>query len=90
MVALEAMACGVPVVASDQPGFRFLLREGGGILVDDPTDTESLAEAILMLLRDEELACALGRQGQRVARQYTIERSAQDFIATMQRFLRKT
>ncbi|OGC93060.1 hypothetical protein A3D85_03115 [Candidatus Amesbacteria bacterium RIFCSPHIGHO2_02_FULL_47_9] len=46
MVQVEAMMCGVPVVASDLPGVRVpILKTGMGKLAK-PSDSKSLAEAI--------------------------------------------
>ncbi len=87
MVAAEAMAFGVPVIASNRPGFQSLLGQGGGLLVDDPTDTSALAEAIVRLLQDPALAERLGRQGYEIAREYTVERAAQEFAAAVQAIL---
>ncbi len=44
MVLLEAMASGVPVVASDLPGVRSVAKDGG--MVIRPNNSEELAEAI--------------------------------------------
>jgi glycosyltransferase involved in cell wall biosynthesis len=64
MVALEAMRCGTPVVASRQPGFEELILPGEtGLLVDNPRDIESLASAILQILRDSNLAQRMGKAG---------------------------
>jgi glycosyltransferase involved in cell wall biosynthesis len=53
---LEAMACGVPVVASD----RGALPEtcGGAALLVDPTDPEALTDAVEAAIGDEDLAAA--------------------------------
>ena len=45
LVALEAMAVGTPVVASDIGGLSYLLADGAGILVK-PRDPKALAEGI--------------------------------------------
>jgi glycosyltransferase involved in cell wall biosynthesis len=63
LVALESMACGIPVVASDTGGLPELIEdEGSGILVP-PGDHVALARALLRLLSDRELAQRLGRAG---------------------------
>lgn len=64
MVALEAMRCGTPVVASHQPGFEELITSGeNGFLVDDPRNAQSLADAIMKILLDDQLACKMGATG---------------------------
>jgi len=80
MVASEAMAFGIPVIASKSPGFQAQLEKGGGILIDNPKDIESLAKAILHLLDDPILSEKLGYQGFKLAHEYTVERTAENFI----------
>lgn len=59
----EYLACGIPVVANDQPDQAYLLREtGGGLCV--PLTPEGFAEGILKLLRDPEWARQMGKSGQ--------------------------
>nr|WP_106783682.1 glycosyltransferase [Lysinibacillus timonensis] len=41
LVALEAMSCGTPVIASDVGGLHYMLRDGAGVLVP-PKDADSL------------------------------------------------
>ena len=70
MVALEAMACGTPVVASDVGGLSFIVRNGEtGYLVPE-RDPRALADCLGQLLRDPELRARLGRRGIEVAREY--------------------
>jgi glycosyltransferase involved in cell wall biosynthesis len=47
LVLVEAMALGVPVVASDIPVFREVAELGGGVSFTDPGNTAGLTEAIL-------------------------------------------
>lgn len=62
MVALEAMACGIPVIASRVGGLSFAVREGEtGFLIPEG-DAHALAEAIERLLRDRRMAKRLGSQ----------------------------
>ena len=50
IVLLEAMAGGVPVVASDIPGFRSVLRDARGALLVPPRDHMALARALMRLI----------------------------------------
>ncbi|NTU41853.1 MAG: glycosyltransferase family 4 protein, partial [Nitrospirales bacterium] len=47
---MEAMACGIPVVASDIPGNRDLVRHGETGLIFKPGDHKGLSEMILSLI----------------------------------------
>jgi D-inositol-3-phosphate glycosyltransferase len=70
MVALEAMACGSPVVASRVGGLQTTVRDGvTGLLVPDH-DPVALADALGRLLDDEGLRWRLGREGVRWAVQH--------------------
>jgi glycosyltransferase involved in cell wall biosynthesis len=65
VVLVEALACGTPVVASDIPGVRAVVRAtGGGILVP-PGDVAALAAALADLAADPARRAALGRRGRR-------------------------
>jgi glycosyltransferase involved in cell wall biosynthesis len=62
-VLVEAMACGLPVVTTPVSGIPELVRaEVNGLLVP-PDDPEAVAEALLRLRTDPELAARLGRAG---------------------------
>ena len=70
MVALEAMACGTPVVASDVGGLSFIVRDGEtGYLVPEG-DARAMADCLTRILHDPELRARLGKRGVEVARQY--------------------
>jgi D-inositol-3-phosphate glycosyltransferase len=70
MVALEAMACGAPVVASDVGGLSYLVRDGEtGFLVPD-RDPRALADCLNRLLCDKTLRSELGNRGTQVAKDY--------------------
>jgi D-inositol-3-phosphate glycosyltransferase len=70
MVALEAMACGSPVVASRVGGLQTTVRDRvTGLLVPEQ-DAAALADALDRLLADEDLRWRLGREGVRWAAQH--------------------
>ena len=58
----EYMAAGLPIVASDLPALREVLRPDENALLVPPDDPEALAEAIGRLLADQALAERLRRQ----------------------------
>ena len=69
-VLVEAMACGTPVVTTPISGIPEVVRDGVNGLLVAPDDPLALADAILRLWRDPELARSLGARGrQTVARE---------------------
>ncbi len=82
LVALEAAACGTPVVASDVGGLTTLVEEGRtGFLVDGP-DPEAFAAAASAVLADPLLAERLATAAVVRARRYTWAHAASLLRAT--------
>lgn len=76
IAALEAMAAGVPVVATDVSGMRELLGTGAGRIVAEP-DPGAFAHAIEELLADEDTRVAMGRRGRAlVDERYSVQAMA--------------
>jgi colanic acid/amylovoran biosynthesis glycosyltransferase len=64
--AMEAMAIGVPVIATNVGGTSELVQDGvSGILVR-PSDPEGICAAVLKLKSDPQLATAMAAEGRRV------------------------
>jgi glycosyltransferase involved in cell wall biosynthesis len=63
---IEAMACGLPVVAADAPGVADILGDRAGVVVP-VGDAEALARALGSLLDDEALRADLGARARRRA-----------------------
>lgn len=76
IVALEAMACGCPVVLTPEVGIAKAIGEAGAGIVSDG-DPERLGHAIAALLANPELRRTMGEVGRRLAR----ERFSWDAIA---------
>ncbi len=70
MVLLEAMAAGVPVVASDIAGYRDLVHENVTGLLVPPGDAGALAAAIARVLDDASLARRLSGLGREEVRRF--------------------
>lgn len=70
LVALEAMACGTPVVASEIGGLAFLVRDGETGFHVPAADVDSLAERLKLILSDEVLRRKLGKNAAAYAKGY--------------------
>ncbi len=76
MVALEAMACGTPVIASEVGGLGFLVQDGEtGFTVPDG-DPEVLCDRLSLLLGDPDLKLRMGRRGAEYAQDYSWDKIA--------------
>jgi glycosyltransferase involved in cell wall biosynthesis len=64
---LEAAATGLPLVASDIPGCRDVVRDGVNGFLVPPADTGALADALEKLCRDAQLRARLGAAARRTA-----------------------
>lgn len=73
---LEAMACGIPVVATDIGGVREMV--GDTAILTKHWDSDSLAEGVLTVLRDGELAVRLGAAGRERVMQFGYDRAADE------------
>jgi len=56
IVLLEAMACGTPVVAANNPGYSSVMQGRGLISLISPQDTDQFARRLALFLYDAELA----------------------------------
>ena len=71
LAAVEAMSCGLPVVAYDCPGgMPELLSKGEYSFIVAQGDAEAAAESICRLIEDKELRSKMGRNAFAAAREY--------------------
>jgi glycosyltransferase involved in cell wall biosynthesis len=83
---VEAMACGCPVITSSAPACPEVV--GDAALVVDPDDVQGLADAMLRLVRDPNLAARLRAHGLARARRFSWEDSARRLLAELERAAR--
>lgn len=71
MVALEAMACGTPVIASQVGGLAFLVQDGvTGYSIPDQ-DPDALADSLKKLLGDSSVREEMGKRAAEYAKEYS-------------------
>ena len=79
--AAEAMACGVPLVASDVGGLPEVVRDGIDGLLVRPADPAALASALGKLLDDPALRRSLSTAGrERARREFSLDRQVSEFL----------
>jgi len=71
MVALESMACGTPVVASQVGGLAYLVQDGVTGYTVPYSDVEALAKRLSDLIRNKPLRDQLGKQAAAVAKDFS-------------------
>lgn len=87
MVALEAMACGTPVIASDVGGLSFNIEDGfNGYLVPG-RDPQALADKITLLLKYKTLRDQLSEQAQTWVTRYSWTNIADEVLDVFERTL---
>ena len=80
--ALEALACGTPVIVSDRGALPEVV--GGAALVVEPT-TEAVTAALTRVLTDGALAAELRQRGPARARELSWEATAEGWLAALER-----
>ena len=80
MVALEAMACGTPVVASQVGGLAFLVKDGVTGYTVPVGDPEALCCRLKSLMSDPDLRAQMGQQAAEFARGYAWEKIAAQIV----------
>jgi phosphatidylinositol alpha-mannosyltransferase len=80
IVLLEAMASGLPVVATEVPGYMSVLEPGRDSLTVRPKGWAELGAALIILARDADLRRRMGAYGHDKARRYAWEAVASQVI----------
>jgi glycosyltransferase involved in cell wall biosynthesis len=82
MPALEAMACGVPLVAANTTSLPEIVGDAG--LLVDPLDEGAIADALIAVLRDDMLRARLVAAGTQRVAQFSWERCARETLAVLE------
>lgn len=90
LVMLEAMASGMPVIASEQTGAEDVMREGVDGFIVPTRDAEAIAEKIELLAQDPEQTLAMGRAARaRVEQHFTLAHYASRLTALCEALVTK-
>lgn len=77
---MEAMSCGIPVVCTDTPCNSDFTEHGRNCLRVPEGDSAAMREAVMLLLRDEQMRAEMGRNGRATALNWTYDKSAKNII----------
>jgi glycosyltransferase involved in cell wall biosynthesis len=81
LVALEALACGVPVIASAIGGLKEIVVDGECGLLVPPGDAAALAQALRLLLTNDSLRRRLAAGARLRAQQFSLQRRSRELLS---------
>jgi len=87
IVLLEAMAAGLPIVASNIDGFAGVVTHGVEGLLVRPKDAQALADGIIELLRDPARREAMAAHGRERAQHFSWDRVGQRVLSYYERLI---
>jgi glycosyltransferase involved in cell wall biosynthesis len=87
-VLIEAAACGRPIVTTDAPGCREVVREGDNGLLVPMRDSEALAAALRRLIGSAQLRRVMGSRSREIAvAEFSVEHVIEATLALYERLL---
>ena len=73
---LEAMVCGLPIVATDTDGSKEVIKNGSNGFLVPVGDIESMATAMIKVLNDKKLAEKMRQSNLEIVKKYSLEKVA--------------
>lgn len=83
LVLIEAMACGVPVIASDLPGVRSVFENGSEGLLSKPGSADDLREKLEFILDNEEKRRLMAKAARQLAEEKYDEKKMQKKLLSL-------
>ena len=71
IVNLEAMACGIPIISSKLGGIPDIVKDMENGMLVKPGDPESLADALIFLLENDDIRKKMGNDGRKKVEEYS-------------------
>jgi glycosyltransferase involved in cell wall biosynthesis len=79
IVTLEALASGLPVVATDKDALPEIVMNPKNGLLFDPGDSQGLSQSILTILSDDSMKKTMGRKSLEIVKEHSIENTISKF-----------
>lgn len=79
MVVLEAMLFGKPILCSSEAGAKEMVKPGYNGFIFNPHSPEEIAQAMISIIENPDLALAMGRNSQEMIDSHTTEAAAEHF-----------
>ena len=89
IVLLEAMAAGLPIVASDIHGYKKVVQRNVSGLLVEPKDSEAIASALERLIVEPDLRARLGAAGSKRAPEYDWKHVTQQLVTFYEEAIRR-
>lgn len=87
-VLIEAASCGRPIVTTDAPGCREIVRSGENGLLVPVRDSRALAEALRLLIENAALRASMGAKGREiVVEEFSVERVVSETLGVYRELL---
>jgi glycosyltransferase involved in cell wall biosynthesis len=87
-VLIEAAACGRPIVATDAPGCREIVRHGENGLLVPVKNSAALADALRVLVQNQDVRLTMGRKGREiVVEEFSSERVIRETLGVYRELL---
>ncbi len=81
LTSLEAMSCGLPVIASRVGGLPEIIRQGKNGYLFTPGDKGELMNSLDRLVKDNNLRISMGKFGEKISKMYTWNKTAEKLIS---------
>ena len=88
IVALEALASGLPLLASNAAALPELVREGSNGYLFEPSDIEGLARRLVSVLREPARCREMGAVSRQIAAEHDIDRTTELYESHYRRIAR--
>ena len=83
----EAMACELPIVATNVDGAREAITDGENGYLHEPHDVETMAQSVLKLVADSDLRSTMGTRGKSRVMEFDIETSVSAVESVYRQYL---